>query len=106
MTTHVMLTDDDDDNTIVVRCADQQAAEVLGRSAVLSDGDVSAWLLPTMAINDSDDLRAYLRAGGDVYTLHQLGEDDDRRFSDPSYGMENMPRPTVKFTPITLNQEN
>lgn len=83
---------DVDDATIVVRCADEAAAERLAASATMSDGEVSAYIVPTEAISDSGALRAYLRAGGDVKGLN-----------DAEFSRGDVPYPPdLTFTPIDL----
>lgn len=73
MSVFVLLTDNDD-GCMLVACPDSQSAEALGSAAIWSDGDVSAWRIPTRAVTldgEHDAILDQLREGSG---LHELGE--------------------------------
>lgn len=74
MTTYVLLTDSDD-GTALVACPDEAAAEKVAAAAVFTDGDVSAWLLPTLALSDWEKVATRLRKGDSTYDLHERAND-------------------------------
>lgn len=67
---YVLLTDSDN-GCALVQCTDETEANAVAAAAVFSDGGVSAWLVPTMALPDSEALRDALREGYSTYDLHE-----------------------------------
>lgn len=71
MTTYVLLTDDNN-ATFLVAASTEDNAEQVAAAAVFSDGGVSAWRVPTMALRDNDNLRDLLRQGYNLNYLHDV----------------------------------
>lgn len=70
---YVLLTDSDD-GTALVACPDEAAADQVAAAAVYSGGDVSAWLVPTMAIPEWGKVAELLREDRPTNDLHEHDE--------------------------------
>lgn len=68
ITEYVVILVDGDDQVMAVRCPDEAAANEVGGAAVLSDGGVSAYLLPptTGYVDYSHELSVALVEGMDL----------------------------------------
>lgn len=64
-----LLLTDKDNGTALVACRDSSEADRLAAAAVFSDGGVSAWIVPDLAIVATDDLYDQLRDGHDTSSL-------------------------------------
>lgn len=69
---HMILLTDDNDGTALIACESAELAEEIGAAAIWSDGGVSAWQVPEVALVGSQDIVETLRGGGSCADLAQF----------------------------------
>jgi hypothetical protein len=69
-----VLLADEHDGTALVACPDEVTAESVAAAAAHPDGAVSAWLVSSSAITDTDAAIRILRGGGGIDELEDLDD--------------------------------